>query len=67
MSIKKYRSKIRQLIEKKTVYETSDGSRFDLLHEAEDYEKRMKNAAIRSLCNHQYDEWEDYMFNQRVT
>ena len=49
-----------------TVYQACDGSRFDLLHEAEDYEKRLKNAAIRSLCNHQYDEWEDYIFNQQV-
>ena len=55
------------MIEKITVYETSDGSRFDLLNEAEDYEKRLKNTAIRSLCNHQYDEWEDYMFNKDFT
>ena len=52
------------MIEKITVYETSDGSRFNLLNEAEDYEKRLKNAAIRSLCNHQYDEWEDYLLSQ---
>jgi len=55
------------VIEKITVYEAFDGSRFDLPHEAEDYEQRLKNAAIRSLCNHQYDEWEDYIFNQRLT
>ena len=55
------------MIEKITVYETFDGSRFDLLHEAEDYEKRLQNAAIRSLCNHQYDECEDYIFNKRIT
>ena len=47
-----------------TVYQASDGSRFDLLNEAEDYEKRLKNSAIRSLCNHQYDEWEDYIFTR---
>ena len=38
------------------------GSRFDSLHEANNYEDRLKNQAIRSLCNHDYDEWEDYMF-----
>ena len=26
------------------------------------YEDRLKNQAISSLCNHDYDEWEDYMF-----
>ena len=64
---KKYcRNKIRQLIKKIAIYETCDGSRFDQLYEAEDYENRLKNKAINSLCNHQYDEWEDYMFNQNV-
>ena len=46
-----------------TIYETFDGSRFDSLHEANNYEERLKNQAIRSLCNYDYDEWEDYMFN----
>ena len=45
-----------------TIYEAFDGSRFDSLHEANSYEDRLKNQAIRSLCNHDYDEWEDYMF-----
>ena len=47
-----------------TIYETFDGSRFDSLQEANDYEDRLKNQAIRSLCNHDYDEWEDYMFTR---
>ena len=53
------------MIKKITVYETFDGSKFDLLYDAEYYEKSLKNAAIRLLCNHQDDEWEDYMFDQR--
>ena len=43
------------------IYETFDGSRFDSLHEATNYEDRLKNQAIWSLCNHDHDEWEDYM------
>ena len=45
-----------------TIYEAFGGSRFDSLHEANNYEDRLKNQAIRSLCNHDYDELEDYMF-----
>jgi len=47
-----------------TIYETFDGSRFDSLHEANNYEERLKNQAIRALCDHDYDGWEDYMFTQ---
>ena len=52
------------MIKKVTVYEAFDGSRFDLLNEANNYEEQMKNAAIKALCNHQYEEWEDYIFNR---
>ena len=44
------------------IYESFDGTRFDSLNDAQNYEERLKNQAIRSLCNHDYDEWEDYMF-----
>ncbi len=44
------------------IYEAFDGLRFDSLHEANNYEDRLKNQPIRSLCNYDYDEWEDYMF-----
>ena len=47
------------MVKEITIYETFDGSRFDSLHEANNYEDRLKNQAIRSLCNHDYDEWED--------
>ena len=50
------------MVKEITIYETFDGSRFDSLHEANNYEDRLKNKAIRSLCNHDYDEWEDYIF-----
>ena len=50
------------VVQEITIYEAFDGSRFDSLHEANNYEDRLKNQAIRSLCNHDYDEWEDYMF-----
>ena len=46
------------------IYESFDGTRFDLLNDANNYEERLKNQAIRSLCNHDYDGWEDYMFNR---
>ena len=52
----------KNVVKKITKYEAFDGSRFDSLHEANNYEDRLKNQAIRSLCNHDYDEWEDYMF-----
>mgnify|MGYP001241072515 CR=1 FL=1 len=45
-----------------TIYEAFDGSRFDYHHEADNHEERLKNQAIRALCNHDYDGWEDYMF-----
>ena len=50
------------MVKEVTVYEAFDGSRFDSLHVASNYEVRLKNQAIRSLCNHDYDEWEDYIF-----
>ena len=52
------------MVKKITVYESFDGSRFDSLNDAINYEERLKNQAIRSLCNHEYDEWEDYMFTK---
>ena len=54
--------RFKNVVKKITIYEAFDGSRFDSLHEANNYEDRLKNQAIRSLCNHDYDEWEDYMF-----
>tara|TARA_B100001250_G_scaffold270085_1_gene233084 strand:+ start:61 stop:234 length:174 start_codon:yes stop_codon:yes gene_type:complete len=50
------------VVKEVTVYEAFDGSRFDSLHEASNYEVRLTNQAISSLCNHDYDEWEDYIF-----
>ena len=50
------------MIKEITIYEAFDGSRFDSPHEANNYEVRLKNEAIRALCNHDYDVWEDYMF-----
>ena len=47
-----------------TIYESFDGTRFDSLKDAENYEEGLKNQAIRSLCNHDYDAWEDYMFTR---
>ena len=47
-----------------TIYEAFDGSRFDSLHEANNYEVLLKNQAIRALCHHDYDGWEDYMFTK---
>ena len=47
-----------------TIYESFDGTRFDSLNDAENYEEGLKNQAIRSLCNHDYDAWEDYMFTR---
>ena len=54
--------RFKNVVKKITIYEAFDGSRFDSLHEANNYEDRLKNQAIRLLCNHDYDEWEDYMF-----
>ena len=45
-----------------TIYEAFDGTRFDSLNEAHNYEESLKNQAIRALCNHDYDGWEDYIF-----
>ena len=45
-----------------TIYESFDGTRFDSLNDAKNYEESLKNHAIRALCNHDYDAWEDYMF-----
>ena len=50
------------MVKEITIYECFDGTRFDSLNDANEYEERLKNQAIRSLCNHDYDEWEDYMF-----
>ena len=52
----------KNVVKEITIYETFDGSRFDSLHEANNYEDRLKNQAIRSLCNHDYEALEDYMF-----
>ena len=46
------------------IYESFDGKRFDSLNDANNYEERIKNQAIRSLCDHDYDGWEDYMFTK---
>ena len=50
------------MVKEITIYEAFDGSRFDSLHEANNYELRLKNQAIRALCDHDYDGWEDFMF-----
>ena len=47
-----------------TIYESFDGTRFDSLNDANNYEERLRNQAISSLCNHDYDGWEDYMFSR---
>ena len=50
------------MVKEITIYEAFDGARFDSLQEANNYEERLKNQAIRALCNHDYEGWEDYMF-----
>ena len=50
------------MVKEITIYESFDGSRFDSLDDASNYEERLKNQAISSLCNHHYDGLEDYMF-----
>jgi len=50
------------VIKKVTIYESLDGKRFDSRNEANHYEDHLKDDAIRALCNHNYEEWEDYMF-----
>ena len=52
------------MVKEITIYESFDGKRFNSLNDANYYEERLKNQAIRSLCNHEYDEWEDYMFTR---
>ena len=52
------------MVKEITIYESFDGTRFDSLNEANNYEERIKNQAIRSLCNYDFDRWEDYMFDQ---
>ncbi len=52
------------MIKKLTVYESFDGERFNSLNDANNHEERLKDEAIRALCNHDYDKWEDYMLNQ---
>ena len=52
------------MVKEITIYESFDGTRFDSLNDAENYEEGLKNQAIRSLCNHDYDAWEDYMFTR---
>ena len=49
------------MVKEITIYESFDGTRFDSLNEANNYEDRLKNQAIRALCNHDYDGWEDYI------
>ena len=50
------------MVKEITIYESFDGTRFDSLNDAENYEEGLKNQAIRSLCNHDYYELQDYMF-----
>ena len=52
------------MVKEITIYEAFDGTRFDFQDEASNYEERLKNQAIRSLCNHDYEAWEDYMFTR---
>ncbi len=52
------------MIKKLTVYEAFDGTRFDSFDEANNYEDRLKDEAIKALCNHDYENWEDYMFTR---
>ena len=52
------------MVKEITIYESFDGKRFNSLNDANYYEEGLKNQAIRSLCNHEYDEWEDYMFTR---
>tara|TARA_B100000579_G_scaffold383909_1_gene354013 strand:- start:391 stop:597 length:207 start_codon:yes stop_codon:yes gene_type:complete len=52
----------KNVVKEISIYEAFDGSRFDSLNDASNYEESLKNEAIRALCNHDYDEWEDYMF-----
>ena len=52
------------MVKEITIYESFDGTRFDSLNDAENYEEGLKNQAIRSLCNHDYDACEDYMFTR---
>ena len=52
------------MVKEITIYESFDGTRFDSLNDAENYEECLKNQAIRSLCNHDYEAWEDYMFTR---
>jgi len=54
----------KKMVKEITIYESFDGTRFDSLNDAKNYEERLKNQAIRSLCNHDYDGWEDYMFTR---
>ena len=54
----------KNVVKEITIYEAFDGTRFDSLQEANNYEERLKNQAIRALCNHDYDGWEDYMFTR---
>ena len=50
------------MVKEITIYEAFDGTEFDSFHEASNYEERLKNQAIRALCDHDHDGWEDYMF-----
>ena len=52
------------MVKKITLYEAFDGNRFDSFNEANKYEEYLKNQAIRALCNHDYDGWEDYIFTK---
>ena len=52
------------MIKEVTVYEAFDGARFDSFNEANNYEERLKDEAIKALCNHDYENWEDYIFTR---
>ncbi len=54
------------MVKEITIYESFDGTTFDSINDAKEYEERLKNDAIRSLCNHDYEEWEDYMFTRSI-
>ena len=52
------------MVKEITIYEAFNGKRFDSLNDAINEEERLKNQTIRSLCDHDYDGWEDYMFTK---
>ena len=52
------------MIKKLTVYKSFEGERFNSLNDANNHEERLKDEAIRALCNHHYDKWKDYMLTR---